>query len=88
MAESSKRNQYLATRQPTSSLDDELAHGPSLVNNLEILHVAHRAIGRRVGIISFCQFIPSLMSTVPFEVSEASTMLRHWRPPYGAAGHA
>ena len=40
-----------------------------------------------VGILSFCQFVPSLMSTVPFEVSVASTKPCQWRSRYGA-GHA
>ena len=39
------------------------------------------------GILSFCQFVPSLMSTVPFEVSVASTKPCQWRSRYGA-GHA
>src|ERR1035441_620695 len=38
----------------------------------------------RVGILSFCQFVPSLMSTVPFEVSEASTKPCQWRSRYWA----
>jgi hypothetical protein len=46
-----------------------------------------RPVKVAVGILSFCQFVPSLMSTVPFEVSEASTNPCQWRSRYWA-GHA